>query len=91
MDSKFILTVAIVSVMLAFSASCMLKPPKIAGSKDLLSTAEIISLVGATGPESLAFDPNGGGPYTGVADGRILKWEGHGKGWVNFANSTSQR
>lgn len=91
MDSKFILTAAILSVLLAFTATSILEPPKIAGSIDQLSTAEIIPLVGATGPESLAFDPNGGGPYTGVADGRILKWEGHGKGWVDFATSTSQR
>lgn len=89
MDAKFILTLAIVSLMLALSASTT--PEPLPGSKDLLGTAEIISLVGATGPESLAFDPNGGGPYTGVADGRVLKWEGQGKGWVNFANSTSQR
>jgi len=31
---------------------------------------------GATGPESLAFDPDGEGPYTGVSDGRIMKWRG---------------
>lgn len=29
-----------------------------------------------TGPESLAFDRNGGGPYVGVSDGRILKYVG---------------
>ncbi|KAI6696907.1 hypothetical protein NL676_017026 [Syzygium grande] len=29
---------------------------------------------GAIGPESFAFDPRGEGPYTGVSDGRIVKW-----------------
>ncbi|KAK4280019.1 hypothetical protein QN277_011704 [Acacia crassicarpa] len=28
-----------------------------------------------TGPESLAFDSIGGGPYTGISDGRLLKFE----------------
>ncbi|GAY69494.1 hypothetical protein CUMW_289820, partial [Citrus unshiu] len=28
---------------------------------------------GVVGPESLAFDCNGEGPYAGVSDGRILK------------------
>ncbi|KAE8802613.1 protein STRICTOSIDINE SYNTHASE-LIKE 3-like [Hordeum vulgare] len=27
------------------------------------------------GPESVAFDPRGRGPYTGVADGRVLVWD----------------
>ncbi|CAL5088579.1 unnamed protein product [Urochloa decumbens] len=29
-----------------------------------------------SGPESLAFDGRGGGPYSGVSDGRILRWDG---------------
>ncbi|KAF5957750.1 hypothetical protein HYC85_004975 [Camellia sinensis] len=33
-----------------------------------------------TGPESVAFNFLGGGPYVGVADGRILKWLGLGFG-----------
>lgn len=40
---------------------------------------------GATGPESLAFDPDGEGPYTGVSDGRILKWQGKQLGWLEYA------
>ena len=28
------------------------------------------------GPESIAFDPSGGGPYTGLGDGRVVKWNG---------------
>lgn len=37
------------------------------------------------GPESLAFDALGRGPYTGVSDGRILRWDGAHLGWTQFA------
>uniref|UniRef100_A0A7N0TX81 Strictosidine synthase conserved region domain-containing protein n=1 Tax=Kalanchoe fedtschenkoi TaxID=63787 RepID=A0A7N0TX81_KALFE len=40
---------------------------------------------GAVGPESFAFDPLGGGPYTGVSDGRILKWDESVSRWLDFA------
>ncbi|KAE8786155.1 Strictosidine synthase 1 [Hordeum vulgare] len=41
----------------------------------------------AFGPESLAFDHRGGGPYTGVSNGRILRWKGNRRhlGWTEFA------
>lgn len=83
--------VVIISVILSLSSKNVYSPPSIPGSKDLLSKSEVIHLKGAVGPESIAFDPNGEGPYTGVADGRILKWEGHSKGWVDFAVTSSQR
>lgn len=37
------------------------------------------------GPESLEFDNLGRGPYTGLADGRIVRWMGDGIGWETFA------
>ncbi|CAN1186243.1 Protein STRICTOSIDINE SYNTHASE-LIKE 10 [Linum perenne] len=41
---------------------------------------------GVVGPESLAFDCNGEGPYVGVSDGRILKWNpGRQTQWIEFA------
>ncbi|KAF8389858.1 hypothetical protein HHK36_024375 [Tetracentron sinense] len=43
------------------------------------------------GPESLAFDCNGEGPYTGVSDGRILKWLGAALGWKEFAVTSQHR
>ncbi|KAL5723724.1 hypothetical protein ACHQM5_007089 [Ranunculus cassubicifolius] len=46
---------------------------------------------GAVGPESLAFDCRGKGPYTGVADGRILKYQGPKRGWRNFAYTSPLR
>lgn len=37
------------------------------------------------GPESVAFDGNGDGPYSGVSDGRVLKWNGEARGWSTYA------
>ncbi|EEF47639.1 strictosidine synthase, putative [Ricinus communis] len=50
-----------------------------------------LNLPGVLGPESLAFDCNGNGPYAGVSDGRILRWQGQGKGWVEFAITSANR
>ncbi|KAK8973390.1 hypothetical protein V6N11_069260 [Hibiscus sabdariffa] len=41
------------------------------------------------GPESLEFDGFGRGPYTGLADGRVVRWMGEGIGWETFAIVTS--
>ncbi|CAL2271829.1 unnamed protein product [Prunus armeniaca] len=89
-------TLAVVSVVLALNPLYLLKlfgngVAPISGSHDLLHTAQLIQVPGALGPESLAFDPNGGGPYTGVADGRILKWDQNDRRWTDFAVTSSQR
>ncbi|KAF7107100.1 hypothetical protein CFC21_107780 [Triticum aestivum] len=36
------------------------------------------------GPESVAFDAKGNGPYSGVSDGRVLKWNGDALGWTTY-------
>ncbi|CAN4100815.1 unnamed protein product [Withania somnifera] len=41
------------------------------------------------GPQSIAFDPKGRGPYTGIADGRIVLWDG--KRWIDFAYTSVNR
>jgi hypothetical protein len=41
----------------------------------------------AFGPESLAFDNRGDGPYTGVSNGRVLLWSGTRRGWTEFAHN----
>ncbi|XP_074279638.1 protein STRICTOSIDINE SYNTHASE-LIKE 10-like [Silene latifolia] len=41
------------------------------------------------GPESIAFDCKGEGPYAGISDGRIIKWEG--RGWTEFAITNPYR
>ncbi|KAF3484506.1 hypothetical protein F2Q69_00053713 [Brassica cretica] len=52
--------------------------------------AKTISLP-VDGPESIEWDPQGGGPYAAVVDGRILKWRGDGLGWVEFAYTSPHR
>ncbi|XP_010906109.3 protein STRICTOSIDINE SYNTHASE-LIKE 13 [Elaeis guineensis] len=37
------------------------------------------------GPESIEFDLEGRGPYTGLADGRVVRWMGESIGWQTFA------
>lgn len=57
--------------------------------KDLLQRSEVRFKNQIQGPESIAFDPNGRGPYTGVADGRILFW--NGSEWSYFAHTSPKR
>ncbi|CAN0923376.1 Protein STRICTOSIDINE SYNTHASE-LIKE 3 [Linum grandiflorum] len=57
--------------------------------QDLLQKSEIKFLGQIQGPESLVFDSLGRGPYTGVADGRVLFW--NGEKWVDFAYTSNNR
>lgn len=43
------------------------------------------------GPESITFDSQGRGPYTGVSDGRILRYDGPELGWTTFAYTSRNR
>ncbi|GAB2295597.1 hypothetical protein Dimus_029756 [Dionaea muscipula] len=52
---------------------------------------EILPLVDAVGPESIAFDPNGRGPYVGVSDGRIIRWDWDLRRWIDFAVTSPNR
>uniref|UniRef100_A0ACD5VK15 Uncharacterized protein n=1 Tax=Avena sativa TaxID=4498 RepID=A0ACD5VK15_AVESA len=45
---------------------------------------------GVSGAESLAFSGKGG-IYTGVSDGRVLKWGGSAAGWSTFAYNANYR
>ncbi|KAE8692980.1 Protein STRICTOSIDINE SYNTHASE-LIKE 3 [Hibiscus syriacus] len=56
---------------------------------NLLQKSEIKFLNQVQGPESMTFDPLGRGPYTGVADGRVLFWDG--QNWKDFAYTSSNR
>lgn len=60
-------------------------------SNNRLQKADLKSLNGVSGPESLAFDPENKGPYTGTADGRILRWDGPNLGWSQFAYTSPNR
>ncbi|RCV30134.1 hypothetical protein SETIT_6G069700v2 [Setaria italica] len=44
---------------------------------------------GLIGPESVAFDRRGAGPYVSISDGRILKYAGKSVGFTTFAYSPS--
>ncbi|KAF3437584.1 hypothetical protein FNV43_RR20340 [Rhamnella rubrinervis] len=57
--------------------------------ENMLQKSEIKFLNQVQGPESIAFDPLGRGPYTGVADGRVLFWDGHS--WTDFAYTSPIR
>lgn len=78
----------LIAVVVAIAAG-VFTPPPVPGSLDVFPGAERVHLARAVGPESLVFDPNGEGPYTGVADGRILKW--NGGEWVEFAVTSPKR
>ncbi|CAH9083185.1 unnamed protein product [Cuscuta epithymum] len=56
---------------------------------NLLQKSEIKFHNEIHGPESIAFDPQGRGPYTGVADGRVVMW--NGEKWVDFAYTSANR
>ncbi|KAK2997344.1 hypothetical protein RJ639_013871 [Escallonia herrerae] len=43
------------------------------------------------GPQTFAFDIKGGGPYTGVSDGRVLKYQGPKVGFVDYAYTSPNR
>ena len=78
-----IIVVQLVSVNLAFEKT-----------QNVLSKSKIIHLNGSIGPVSVAFDPNGEGPYIGVADGRILKLQLGSNNrlfWAEFAVTSYHR
>ncbi|KAF5470869.1 hypothetical protein F2P56_011357 [Juglans regia] len=58
-------------------------------TQNLLQKSEIKFLNQVQGPESIVFDPLGRGPYTGVADGRVLFW--NGQSWTDFAYTSPNR
>lgn len=51
----------------------------------------LIPTTGASGPESFVFDISGKGPYTGLSDGRIVKWIANESRWIDFAVTTPTR
>ncbi|KAK7333310.1 hypothetical protein VNO80_30077 [Phaseolus coccineus] len=77
-----------ITTVITFSAICLtflLCSPSVA---ILLTRLPLPSPI--TGPESLEFDRNGGGPYVGVSDGRILKYVGP-KGFEEYGYTSPNR
>lgn len=89
MNSKLILAAVAIPLIAVAVAIALFTPPLLPGSHDVLSAAQQIHIPGAVGPESLVFDPTGRGPYTGVADGRVLKYTAGD--WLEFALTSSSR
>lgn len=56
-----------------------------------LQAAEILGQGEIFGPESLAFDAQGNGPFTGLSDGRIVRYDGPELGWTSFATTSKNR
>ncbi|XP_019189673.1 PREDICTED: protein STRICTOSIDINE SYNTHASE-LIKE 11-like [Ipomoea nil] len=71
------LTMFWVSMLMFISSLCMIHSHP---ERDLIAK---LKLQNAFGPKDTAFDPRGGGPYTGVRDGRILKFSNGN--FVDFA------
>ncbi|KAE8803431.1 protein STRICTOSIDINE SYNTHASE-LIKE 3-like [Hordeum vulgare] len=60
--------------------------PLHADAGERLRGAEIQFRGEVRGPESVAFDPRGRGPYTGIADGRVLVWDGARSAYLAHAS-----
>ncbi|ESW34119.1 hypothetical protein PHAVU_001G126000 [Phaseolus vulgaris] len=52
---------------------------------------EVLPIDGGIGPESFAFNHHGEGPYTGISDGRIIKWQRSENRWLNFSFTSPHR
>ncbi|GJP49916.1 hypothetical protein CLOM_g9071 [Closterium sp. NIES-68] len=69
--------------------------PKLIGGledkKNRLAKTERRYLGQATGPESIAWDPRGGGPYVSVSDGRILRRKADDSDWEAFTHASPHR
>ncbi|CAL4896967.1 unnamed protein product [Urochloa decumbens] len=51
---------------------------------------ELVPLDGAAGPESVVFGGGGEGPFTGVSDGRVLRWMPEERRWEEHSCSAPE-
>ncbi|EOA24346.1 hypothetical protein CARUB_v10017585mg [Capsella rubella] len=86
-----VVTILAILVSTSQTGYGIFSPPKIPRSRNVFPSAKVVNLTRASGPESIAFDPSGGGPYVGVSDGRVLKWRGKKLGWTDFAYTAANR
>ena len=77
---------AIVIIVLLFMPAAMAST---VASFDASRTQRMALPGGSRGAESVAFDGQGHGPYSGVSDGRVLKWNGDELGWSTYTYSPS--
>lgn len=83
----FFVSTVITSVVLSSSILCH----RSTDSNDDALQFQVMPIVNAAGPESFAFDVTGEGPFTGVSDGRIIKWNQSERRWTNFSVTTPDR
>ncbi|CAO2186865.1 unnamed protein product [Urochloa humidicola] len=67
----------------------LLPSATVAKAIDATNTQHMELPDGLFGPESVAFNKHGDGPYVSVSDGRVLKYGGEGAGWTTFTYSPS--
>ncbi|CAL5054209.1 unnamed protein product [Urochloa decumbens] len=67
----------------------LLPSAAVAKAIDATNTQNMEHPDGLVGPESVAFNQHGAGPYVSVSDGRVLKYGGEGNGWTTFSYSPS--
>ncbi|KAK8594144.1 hypothetical protein V6N13_125953 [Hibiscus sabdariffa] len=84
MTSKLFIAVA---TIVLFSALIAVQKPFNAELRQM----EAVPITDAVGPESVAFDPLGDGPYVGVSDGRIIKWQENEHRWIDFGTTSRNR
>ncbi|RLM60852.1 protein STRICTOSIDINE SYNTHASE-LIKE 10-like [Panicum miliaceum] len=77
-------------VMILLAVLLLLPSAAVAKAIDASKTQRLELPDGLVGPESVAFDRRGAGPYVSISDGRVLKYGGEGgAGWATFAYSPS--
>jgi hypothetical protein len=84
-----VLALSIIVMLLVPSTAAAQVWPTVMGAINAIQTEHIELPELVIGPESVAFDGHGGGPYVSVSDGRILKYGGKDVGWTTFAYSPS--
>lgn len=89
-SSMFLIASTIVLIFALFFNSFLFHTKEKHGSK-LSQVLETFPVEGAFGPESLAFDAAGEGPYAGISGGRIIKWLPYQRRWVDFAFASPLR
>ena len=87
------------TVLAVLAAAAVVAAAAILSSPDARSDVAVLEIggdgrvelvpvdAGAAGPESLAFDGGGGGPYAGVSDGRVLRWVPGERWWEEHSSS----
>ncbi|KAI3788332.1 hypothetical protein L2E82_01093 [Cichorium intybus] len=89
LSSKIFLTATTVVLLISLLVSIGFPSNNYSSDEDV----EAIPIDGgAIGPESFDFNPfDGTGPYTGVSDGRIIKWLPRERRWTDFAITSPNR